>query len=226
MTGHENVPAPAAVWAGMSDAERDQLRRVAPALAAALTGQPATSVSYTAPLQSGPVATIRLAGGEPLPVTSWEIHRDVDMVRSLYASLPDRAWSYTDEHGHEHRWLLPAQATTAALRKADQDEALPTLVRTYEHHGCGGDPCDDEDCEGYTVTVWRCRECRDVVEPGREPDTEAMDVGLPIYGPTEWTCTVDASGHDRSAVWDLESRRVPFDAEALARRARRGGAEE
>lgn len=72
---------------------------------------------------------------------------------------PDPAWTFTDHSGHAH-----AYATRTDTLAANE-------VR---------EPCGDPECicegEGYTRTVWRCRKCFEVIEPGLIHGPYAVDV--------------------------------------------------
>lgn len=126
---------------------------------------------------------LELVDGRRLPVLSVESRSEVERVRTAMASRPDERWSATDSHGHEHRYV----------RDEEDVPRLPSLERRSRHVECDGSCFEitHGDCEGYDVDEWHCRECDDVVEPGFQPDYEAMEHGVPIYQTTDYTLTVE-----------------------------------
>lgn len=88
---------------------------------------------------------------------------------------PAVGWTYTDPAGHVHSYVLDR----------DGVPRLPTLEVRTEHRDCNGG-CGDHACEGYDVTVWHCRECDAVVEPGFVQDTAP----IPLWATNEHRLTV------------------------------------
>jgi hypothetical protein len=65
----------------------------------------------------------------------------IDVTSSL--PRPDKSWTYTDEHGHEHRY----------------DDGYPTLVRVVDATRV------DEDGEEWEESHLECRECGEHIAP-------------------------------------------------------------
>lgn len=119
-----------------------------------------------------------LANGDRLPITGdLQVNSNTEFVRSMMSTLPDTAWSATDSHGHEHRYVR-------------DDEGVPRLpsleIRQGEQHWC-------EDCHDYhSDSEWVCRECGEVVEPGFKHDYQAENPGIPVWRDIEYSMTVSA----------------------------------
>lgn len=106
-------------------------------------------------------------GGEPVTAELIETQQVIDI--STQGAEPDPSWSTVDEAGHFH-----ARST---------DGTYPTLDRKSEHRDCdGGDGSCDDDCEGYSVTVWSCRACGEWIEPGMIPGPHYRT----MPGMTDW----------------------------------------
>ncbi len=129
---------------------------------------------------------------------SWALERDVQPVYSLDHEEPDPRWRFTDQAGHEHRWVgakearlldgVEAESVTGwedierHILEGDKGRlGLPTLewVVTGQRgfdDGCG---CVDYIDEGEH----RCQECGQVVEPGYRDAPNPQFVA----GPMRWS---------------------------------------
>lgn len=106
-------------------------------------------------------ATVSIDGGEPYrcDVT---VEQETIMVRSEYATKPDPAWEFSDNHGHFHAFAA--------------DGKLPTL--STEQVPCDG-ACGDPE---HTVTKYSCLICGQEIEPRSIPDTYARSAGASVPG--------------------------------------------
>jgi hypothetical protein len=142
---------------------------------------------------------------------TWSLERDVEQVYSLNPKEPDPRWRFTDQAGHEHRWVGAKEARLLDgvdaenitgwedieqhILEGDRGRlGLPTLewVVTGQQgfdDGCG---CVDYIDEGEH----RCRMCEQVVEPGYR------DGPNPIYvaGPVRWLARVKMSHKDMMTI--------------------------
>jgi hypothetical protein len=74
------------------------------------------------------------------------IERDmIDVTTNV--PTQDKAWRYTDEHGHEHHW----------------DHGYPTLRQVVDEVRY------DEDGDEYEITHFECPLCSEVIRPGARP---------------------------------------------------------
>lgn len=130
--------------------------------------------------------TIALDGQPPVPVSEVVITGpEIEYVRYERAVMPDPKWTFTDSHGHEHRW--------ASTEREDnvRDAALPTLTKSWVDVPCDGSCGGVCGGEGYSEIVWHCTACGDPVEPGYIPDYLARTSGIPVRkGYAEYTFTV------------------------------------
>lgn len=83
---------------------------------------------------------------------------------------PDPNWSHVDEARHFHA--------------RDDEGGLPTLDAVPEHVDCGCETCNGE---GYTITHWHCRICREEITPGSIPGLHSTTIPV---GPSEWTVEI------------------------------------
>jgi hypothetical protein len=104
----------------------------------------------------------------------------VEWLRSLLASKPDPAWRYVDGAGHEHRWTITEAPPMAGHGPSG---VVETCEREWRHVPCDGSCGAECGNEGYSVTVWRCRSCGEVLDPGPRyvPDYRGRTSGYPIY---------------------------------------------
>lgn len=86
---------------------------------------------------------------------AWETE-PTDVARYT-VGVPERRWVFVDQAGHAH-------ATTD-----DRDNPLPTLMKQREHQPCDGSCHGLCEGAGYSATVYRCRDCGEVVEPDMYP---------------------------------------------------------
>lgn len=119
---------------------------------------------------------IETVTGGTLTIEGTELHvvelEDVAPdTKTLDCQLPDERWSYTDAHGHLHRWWLRADQPKG---RKEREPQAPTLVKTYEHVECDG-TCGNWDCEGYSIPVWHCVACGEQVEPKFRPGTTTIE---------------------------------------------------
>lgn len=144
-------------------------------------------IGDTRPRPSEPIWLRRAYPEQNLVVDMYEVGFDVERVRSESAVEPDMDWVHTDPAGHLHRFVTPPDEETAPAA-----DWLPTLVKEHRHIDCDGS-CEGitgGDCEGYSVPVWFCRECRAEVEPGTVPYAEARWPGLPVTEITRWKIVI------------------------------------
>lgn len=122
--------------------------------------------------------TVSINGGEPLTCTV-EVEQSWIDVSTDIATRPDPGWEHTDPAGHYH----------AHDKAGDLPTLKPTQVHVLCTGGCAAADDDDETCEGYTVTEYRCALCGAQVQPRYVPDREARSRQMP--GRTQWTVTID-----------------------------------
>lgn len=119
------------------------------------------------------LAAARVDNNPPAPAT---LHTEREQIDITTRHEPDPNWEHVDPAGHYH---------ARANNGDDPASNYPTLLGDVEHVDCNG-TCGG-DCEGYDTTVWRCRACGDVVQPGsRETDGRRYMDGLET-----WTVTVE-----------------------------------
>lgn len=123
------------------------------------------------------VVYLELPNGDrwDLEAGSVSVTSDVEYIRSDMNYKPAVGWTHTDPAGHDHSYVLDG----------DGVPRLPTLECRLVHRDCNGG-CGDHACEGYDVTVWHCRECDAVVEPGFVRDTAP----IPLWATNEHRLTV------------------------------------
>lgn len=92
---------------------------------------------------------------------------------------PDRDWRYVDKKGHGHFY-------------DPESRSYPTLKLKYR--GCN-DPGHDFECEG--ASYFRCRKCKEEIEPRRRAYNPP-----PIIGPTTYrlSFTIVEDGHYRYVI--------------------------
>jgi hypothetical protein len=117
----------------------------------------------------------RVNGGDIL-LGSLSIRQD---HQTMWTDLPtaDPKWEFTDSNGHYHAHSIE-----------NEHDPYPTLDRRSEHVDCDGScggVCEDE---GYTVSKYSCRICKEEIEPGLSPGPHSFTVP----GLREWSCTVNA----------------------------------
>jgi hypothetical protein len=105
--------------------------------------------------------TLRLADGRTMQVQ--EIEQIGPRYELVECQVPDTRWSTRDDHGHQHRWYVPAD-------NRQGDPVVPTATRSRQHVDCDG-TCSNWDCDGYTIDVWNCVACGDQIEPRHGPGT-------------------------------------------------------
>ena len=71
-------------------------------------------------------------------------------VTVMTKTTPDLTWELVDDQGHFHAW--------------DSEGNLPTLEARSEHVECGCSG-DEDDCDGYDITIRFCAICEQVIEP-------------------------------------------------------------
>lgn len=101
---------------------------------------------------------------------------------------PDPAWTHIDADGHFHAWSLGGKG----------DDRLPTLDAKRIEEPCNG-RCDDEVCEGYTRTEYRCRMCGEVIEPRSRRTTGRR------YAPglSQWSVDVELIAKDAMPLLNI-----------------------
>jgi hypothetical protein len=70
-------------------------------------------------------------------------------VTSWGYNKPDRAWSFTDEAGHEHHWA---------------DNGIPSCIQVWQLGYCGR--CEDIHVPGDILDYYQCAQCGEVINPG------------------------------------------------------------
>lgn len=113
---------------------------------------------------------------------TWNMERDMISCDSIYPE-PDPRWTFTDQAGHEHRWVEGG-------KEEGQHKGsllLPTLEYVITGESGYDDGCGQVDVieEGE----WRCRECGEVVLPG----TRTTEPGRMEAGPVRWSSEVSMS---------------------------------
>lgn len=113
-------------------------------------------------------ATIYVNGGPGMRGTL-RVEQDVQRVPSNLPR-PNPRWEFTDAKGHYHAYA------------DDKRDRYPTLEALTEPAACDGSCGGVCNGEGYHVTRYFCRICREEIEPGVLHGPHSLD----IPGPTSW----------------------------------------
>lgn len=115
----------------------------------------------------------------------------LDVSSGLPTRKPDMSWELVDKNGHYHAFT--------------GDGKLPTLDEEKVRKPCPGG-CGDPDCEGVTVTRYRCRICRKKIQPRWVSSYDNLNRKIP--GLKTWSVEVANSTAVPPALGELVSVKV------------------
>lgn len=107
---------------------------------------------------ANPTPVLRAGKDEYLLVQPYEVQQETRMIRGQHPTmLAVLARPFTDDHGHEHVWVIDPSDEYRAT--------ITTGVRVRIHHDCDGTCGGVCQGEGYSTPAWRCLDCGDVLDP-------------------------------------------------------------